>query len=126
MIVDSFGWIEWLTEGELADKYADYLRSPEKLITPVIVIYEVYKKLKQILSEEFALRVVAKFHETKIIPLTADLALLAPDVSLKWKLPMADAFVYATALSEKCPVVTFDPHFERLRQVIIPKKNDRK
>ena len=43
MIVDSFGWIEWLTEGELADKYADYLRSPEKLITPVIVIYEVYK-----------------------------------------------------------------------------------
>jgi len=25
IVVDSFGWIEWLREGPLADKYAEYL-----------------------------------------------------------------------------------------------------
>jgi len=31
---------------------------------------------------------------------------------------MADALVYATALSEKCSVVASDPHFKRLEKVI--------
>jgi len=111
----------------LADKYAEYLCSPNEIITPVIVIYEVYKKLKQVLNEESALRMVGKFHETKIVSITPDLALFASDVSLKYKLPMADAFVYATALSRMCPVVTSDPHFEKLRNVIfITKRSGKK
>jgi len=83
--------------------------------------------LKDVLNEELAFRMVAKFHETKIISLTSDLALFAADISLKYKLPIANPFIYATALSEKCPVVTSDPHFEGLKHVIyIPKKNDNK
>jgi len=46
IVVDSSGWIEWLTEGALADKYAEYLRSSNEVITPVVIVYEVYKKLK--------------------------------------------------------------------------------
>jgi len=118
IVVDSFGWIEWLREGPLADKYAEYLRSSNEVITPVVILYEIYKKLKQALDEESALRLVARLHETKIVPLTPNLALFAADVSLKHKLPMADALVYATALSEECSVVTSDPHFERLEKVI--------
>lgn len=122
IVVDSFGWIEWLTEGPLADKYAEYLRSSNEVITPVVIVYEVYKKLKQTLNEESALRMVARLHETKIVPITPDLALFAADVSLKHKLPMADALVYATALSQRCSVVTSDPHFERLEKVIFIKE----
>jgi len=84
----------------------------------VVIVYEVYKKLKQALNEESALRLVARLHETKIVPLTPNLVLFAADVSLKHKLPMADALVYATALSQRCSVVTSDPHFERLEKVI--------
>jgi len=40
------------------------------------------------------------------------------DVSLKYRLPMPDALVQATALSQKCSAVTSDPHFERLEKVI--------
>jgi len=29
IIVDSFGWLEWFTDGELADKYKDYLADQE-------------------------------------------------------------------------------------------------
>jgi len=107
----------------LADKYSEYLRSSNEIITPVVIVYEVYKKLKQTLDEESALRLVARLHETKIVPVTPELALFAADVSLKHKLPMADALVYATALSEKCSVVTSDPHFERLEKVTFIKEN---
>lgn len=107
----------------LADKYSEYLRSSNEIITPVVIVYEVYRKLKQTLDEESALRLVARLHETKIVPVTPELALFAADVSLKHKLPMADALVYATALSEKCSVVTSDPHFERLEKVIFIKEN---
>lgn len=123
IVVDSFGWIEQLTDGPLADKYSEYLRSSNEIITPVVIVYEVYKKLKQTLDEESALRLVARLHETKIVPVTPELALFAADVSLKHKLPMADALVYATALSEKCSVVTSDPHFERLEKVTFIKEN---
>jgi PIN domain nuclease of toxin-antitoxin system len=31
---------------------------------------------------------------------------------------LVDAIVYATAMREPCPVVTSDPHFEGLKDVI--------
>jgi hypothetical protein len=43
-LVDSSGWIEFLTDGPLAQKYEKYLKDPSKLKTPTIVIYEVYKE----------------------------------------------------------------------------------
>jgi len=45
-------------------------------------------------------------------------ALPAAEISLKHTLPVADAIVYATAMKEACPVVTSDPHFKGLDDVI--------
>jgi len=56
--------------------------------------------------------------KTKIVPLSEEIALLAAEISLKHTLPMADAVVYATAIKEICPVVTSDPHFKGLENVI--------
>jgi hypothetical protein len=44
LIVDSSGWIEFFIDGPLADTYAKYLKEPSKILTPTIVLYEVYKK----------------------------------------------------------------------------------
>ena len=46
-LVDSSGWIEFFTDGPLAAQYSKYLKDPAKVITPSIVIYEVYKKIKK-------------------------------------------------------------------------------
>jgi len=46
IIVDSFGWIEYLSDGPLTNKYEKYLSDLTKVITPTIVLYEVYKKIK--------------------------------------------------------------------------------
>ena len=56
VIVDSCGWLEWFTDGKLADAYQAYLTAPENLIMPAVILYEVYKVLKREVGEEKALR----------------------------------------------------------------------
>ena len=117
-LVDSFGWIEYLAEGRLAGRYEEYLSNLAEVVTPTIVLYEVYKKLRRECKEEEALLVVAQIMKTKVVSLTEEISLLAAEVSLKQALPVADSVVYATALKEACPVVTSDPHFKGLEDVI--------
>jgi predicted nucleic acid-binding protein len=117
-LVDSSGWIEFFTDGRFALEYSKYLKSPAKVITPTVVLYEVYKKIKRERTEEDALFAVSFMKRTSIVPLTESIALLASDLSLKHSLPMADSFVYATALEEDCKVVTGDTHFKGLEGVV--------
>jgi predicted nucleic acid-binding protein len=117
-LVDSSIWIEFLTDGPLAQKCEKYLRDPSKLKTPTIVIYEVYKKIKRERTEEDALLAVSLINRTSVIQLSESIALLAADLSLLNSLPMADAIVYATALEEGCKIVTSDTHFRELENVV--------
>ncbi len=117
-LVDSSGWIEFFSEGPLSDKYSKYTSNITKIITPTIVLFEVYKKIKRERSEEDALQAVSLMNRTSVIPLCESIALLAADMSLQYSLPMADAIVYATALEERAKVVTSDAHFKDLKDVI--------
>jgi len=42
IVVDSSGWLEFLTDGLLAEEYASRLKQPATVITPTIIMYEVY------------------------------------------------------------------------------------
>src|SRR3972149_1517297 len=116
LLVDSSGWIEFFTDGSLS---AEYSKDLTKIITPTIILYEVYKKIKKERTEEEALFAAALINRTSVIPLTESIALLAADLSLKHSLPMADAIVYATALEKNCKVVTSDMHFKGLDRVVL-------
>ena len=118
ILVDSYGWIEYFADGPLSHKYQKYLTNPKDVVTPVIVIYEVYKKIKRERGERAALEALAHITRTNIIAPDETLALKAADVSLDFKLPMADAIVYATGIIRNCEVVTSDPHFKGLPKVI--------
>jgi predicted nucleic acid-binding protein len=124
IVIDSSGWLEFLTDGPAADEYAKYLRKTADVVTPTIVIYEVYKRAKRVLGEEEAIDAVAAMQKTQVMPLTDELALIAADLSLLHKLPMADAIVLATAQAHDADVVTSDADFKDLSRVIyIPNKN---
>jgi predicted nucleic acid-binding protein len=116
--VDSSGWIEYFSGGPLAERYGSYLRHPAELITPTIVVYEVYKKIKRELGEELALRVSASLTATEIIPLTESIALLAADISLQYGLAMADAIIYATARDQEAQVLSSDADLKDLPGVV--------
>lgn len=118
IVVDSSGWLEFLTDGVLADQYARHLRQPAAVLTPTIVVYEVYKHAKRLMSEEEAVDAVAAMQKTRIVPLTDELALVAADLSLAHKLPMADSIVLATAQAHDAEVVTSDADFDGIPGVV--------
>lgn len=112
IVVDSSAWIEFLTDGVLANEYARRFRKVDALLTPTIVLYEVYKQAKRLRGEESALDAVAAMQKTRIVPLTDELALAAADLSLEFKLPMADAIVLATGRQFEAEVITSDADFD--------------
>jgi len=117
VLVDTCGWIEWLTDGVLAERFAPYLTTPELLIVPTCLQFDLYKWVKRERGETLAMETVAMTKQTHIIPLTSPLALHAADLSLAHHLPFADASIYATALLYKANLMTIDDHFAGLTGV---------
>ena len=123
-LVDTCGWIEWLTEGALADSFASYMQDPAELLVPTTVQYELYKWVKRESDENTALDTIALADDSLVIPLSTDIALVAADLSLSHKLAFADAVIYASARKYNVELVTSDDHFEGLPGVTyFPKKN---
>ena len=123
VIVDSCGWLEWFTDGKLADKYQKYLADQESLLVPAIVLYEVYKILKREVGEDKALLAVGYMKNSPIIPFDENLALAAADLASQEKLAMADAIIVATARTHNCTVISSDADLKDQANVkFIPKK----
>lgn len=122
-LVDSSGWIEFFSGGANAGRYGSYLEELSEVITPAVVLYEVYKIVKRERTEEEALLAAAQIQKTRIVPLSESLALAAADVSLEYRLAMADAIVYATAQAENAELVTSDKDLRGLPGVTyVPKR----
>jgi len=118
ILMDSSGWIEFFTGGPLAHRYSTYLTPAHEIVTPTIVLYEVYKKIKRERGEETAVLLAGRISATQIIPLTESVALLAADLSLQHGLAMADAIVYATARDQEAQLVTGDADLKDLPDVV--------
>jgi toxin FitB len=118
-LVDSSGWIEFLGDGPLADRFAPYFEREERLIVPAIVLYEVYKKLLSVQGSTAADRFLSAALRARIVPIDERLALLAARISLDRRLVMANAMIYATAIAVGARLVTSDPHFKGLPEATV-------
>jgi predicted nucleic acid-binding protein len=117
ILVDTCGWIEWLVDGELADKFAPHLSAPEEIIVPTTIQFELYKWVKRERDEVTALETIALTEQCRVVPLDTSTALLAADLSLAHHLAFADALIYATAQQHAAKLITADDHFADLPQV---------
>jgi predicted nucleic acid-binding protein len=123
IIVDSCGWLEWFTDGELADEYQPYLADQDNILIPDIVLFEVYKVLKREVGEEKALLAGGLMKNSPVLPLDDTLALAAADISLREGLAMADAMIVAAAKAGNCKIITSDADLKDQPNVTyIPKK----
>ncbi len=118
IVIDSSGWLEYFMNGPLAERYALYFSKSSKILTPAVVLYEVFKILKRDASEEVALEAAAQMGETEIVPLSDAISYHAANISLEHHLAMADSMVYATADFCKAKLVTSDADFKNLPNVI--------
>jgi len=117
--LDSYGWIERFTNGPKAGKYNEIIDQsrPSEIITSVVVLYEVYKKVKRIKGEQIALENVVALTQTKIVPVDNTLSLEAADYSLEHGLHFSDALIYATARHFDAQLYTSDEHFKGIPYV---------
>jgi predicted nucleic acid-binding protein len=118
-IIDSFGWIEYFSDGPLAKDYAPYVEGANEnnTVTPTVVVYEVYKRLKKERGEQVALEAYAQMTRTNIVPFDDGSAIRAADVSLEKGLGMADAIVYSTARTYSAQLITSDKDLKDLEGV---------
>ena len=114
VLIDSSGWVEAAGQGPRAARFEKLIAENEPVILPTVVLYEVYKKLVRTAGQEIALRFVSHALRQEIVPLDEHLAIAAADLSLEHNLPMADAMIYATAVSREAELFTCDAHFQRL------------
>jgi predicted nucleic acid-binding protein len=118
ILIDSYGWLEYFLEGPLADKYAKYVEeaNEESYVTPTIVVYEVYKRIRGIQGEQSALEAYAQITRTKIVEVTSQMALEAAEISLTTQLGMADSIVMATAKAFNAEILTNDKHLKGFKE----------
>jgi predicted nucleic acid-binding protein len=113
-LLDSSCWIEVLRSGPLINSCRKYLENAAHVIVPTLVIYEVYRKIAGTLSDEQGLSSIALMSQHQIVDLNRDIALGAADVSLKYKLSMADSIILSHAQNEKALLVTLDNDFSAI------------
>ena len=116
-LVDTCGWIEWLTNGKLAKSFEPFLANPKQILIPTLVQYELYKWICREKSNTFALEVMGITENSCVIPLETGLALFAAEISKDYNLAMADAVVYATSKQHNVLLITSDKHFKNLSDV---------
>jgi predicted nucleic acid-binding protein len=119
VLVDSSGWLEYLTSDEKASIFAPYLESKRRVLIPTIIIFEVRKILLLRRSRPIADEFVGEALSREVVDLDGELALAAVELSIRHQLPMADAIIYATAQARQAELVTSDSHFAGLPGVTV-------
>ena len=110
IVLDSSCWIEYFRDTLRADLFASVAEASERLIVPIITVYEVTKKMRRELDET-----VAAFSESVMCRgqvIDIDLAVVRQAVTLN--LPLGDSLIYATAQAHNATLWTQDAHFEGL------------
>lgn len=85
-------------------------------MTSVVVLYEVYRKVKKAKGEEMALEAVAALSQRRVVTGDQTLSLEAADYTLEHGLRMSDALVYATARQASSELYTSDEDLKRVRK----------
>ena len=116
-VVDSSAWLEYFAGGPNAEHFADAIENTSALVVPSITLLEVLKRIASQRDEATALQYVAVMQQGRVVELDAALAIHAADLGLRYKLPLADSVIYATAQRARAVVWTQDADFDGLADV---------
>lgn len=113
-IVDSSGWLSYFADDPFAKHFQTPLQDIQALIVPSIIIFEVTKVVLRESGSNEAVQVIAAMQKGRVIDLTAKLAVDASQISIQYKLPMADSIILTTARYCDATIWTQDSHFANI------------
>lgn len=109
-VVDSSGWLEFLTGSTRSRIFLPAIKDTKNLIVPVISVYEVVKRILRDGDEADARNAIQAMTLGQTVDIDLSLALVAA----RYKLPMADSIIYATAQYHQATLWTQDEDFDGL------------
>ena len=113
-VVDSSGWIEFFLAGPNGPIFKPVIEQRDKLLVPVIALYEVHKILSRKMPADVVASCLNVMRLGRVLDLTDRRAIAAADVALRHRLAMADAVMYAMALEHKATFWTQDVDYQGL------------
>jgi toxin FitB len=116
-IVDSSAWLSYFADDSNAEYFAEPIENTTKLLVPSITLTEVFKIILRQRDEDVALAAIAQMEQGQVIVLDSRLAIDAAYYGIKYKLPLADSIIYATAMKYDAIIWTQDNDFESLDRV---------
>lgn len=116
-VVDSSGWVEYLQDSPRADLFAFAIEQRDRLIVPVIALYEVHKILSRKLPDTAVQQALDVMRLGRVVDLTDRRAIAASIIAANYKLTMADAVMYSIALEHKATFWTQDVDYQGLDSV---------
>jgi toxin FitB len=122
--LDSSAWIEIAHNGSNADTFLKAAGDLSNVIVSTITLYEVWKYTVTHTDEARARQLVDLLQQGQVIPPDSSISITAAQISIKYKIAMADSFIYATALTHNATLWTQDADFQDLPNVkYFPKKS---
>ncbi len=108
VVLDSSCWLEVFDGHTRGKAFEAQAAQVQKLLVPVITVYEVYKYLRRAKGEELAAQAATYMQQGQVIDLDLSVAM---DAAING-LPLADSLIYATAQLHRAELWTQDAHFE--------------
>ena len=116
-VVDSSGWIEFFLAGPSGPLFKPVIEQRDKLLVPVIALYEVHKILSRKMPADVVASCLNVMRLGRVLDLTDRRAIAAADVAIRHRLAMANAVMYAMALEHKATFWTQDVDYQGLPSV---------
>ena len=116
-VVDSSAWIEFFFAGPNGPAFKAVVEQREKLLVPVIALYEVHKILSRKMPAEVVVSCLNVMRLGRVLELTDRRAIAAADISIRHRLAMADAVMYSMALEHGAMFWTQDVDYLGLPSV---------
>jgi len=118
LVFDSFAWVEYFSGSKKGEKVREFIEDRTTIYTPAICLTEITAKyLRENRNPEERINFIEKRSIT--IPLDSEIARLAGRLKVEKKLHTTDAVIYATGIKKSSQIVTGDPHFKGLENVIV-------
>ncbi|MGY8905087.1 MAG: PIN domain-containing protein [Burkholderiales bacterium] len=110
-LVDSSGWIEYLTDSPRADLFELPIIERSLLLVPTIALFEVHKILSRNLPADLVDKALNVMRLGKVLDFTDARAIAAAKISRQHKLALADAAMYSMALEYNATFWTQDADY---------------
>lgn len=121
-VVDSSGWIEYLSGGPNAPFFRGPVEDEAALLVPTLSLFEVYRHLLRHVGRDEALSVTAAMRQGTVVDLDDRTALAAAELSVATRLAMADSVMLATARAHGALLWTQDADFDGLEDVRLKRR----